>query len=354
MIKLPMKQPAAGIVAGLTVMALCLLFISLFSFGTFTGWVAYTIQCMIPMQVVIGVTWGSGQPAFAQRSQPVKGLLLVLLSVVVGVIVAAILHATIGGRVSPPAPMVIMFTIIQVLSTFALSIIWGNWPFSGMFKNPVAAGMAMLVAAYLITYVIFRVFFDFGFMQGAPVYVPSLDPHGLFNAWNVVVWYITVITIMFMMLHFDLWPLTSFPSVMKQPTLGIVWTLVVVVLGTAAYQIGVTLLGMDVVVFMLRAPIPFIFGTILVLNVLQNSVFSSFKQPVKGILNTLLAAALGVGLAQIYAALSPYTTAVLKSGPPSYDLEIWTASALLGVTFPCLIFAAEFFKLWPFKKAEAA
>ena len=347
-----MKQPAAGIVASLTVIVISLAFISLFSFGTFTGWVAYFIQCMIPMQIVIGVTWGSNQPAFAQGGQPKKGILLILLSVVVGAIFAAILWATVGGSVNPPAPMVIMFSIIEVLATFWLAIVWGNWPFSAMFKNPVADGMAMLVATYLITYAIFRIFYDYGFMQGAPVYVPALDPHGMFNAWNITVWYITVLTVMFFMLHFDLWPLTSFPQLMKQPVLGLVWTLVIAVVGSIVYQIGVTALGMDVVIFMLRVPIPFIFGTILVLNVLQNSVFASFKQPVKGLLNASLAAVLGVVLARTYAALSAYTTGALKSGGPSYDLEIWTASALLGVTFPFLIFSAEFFRLWPFKKEQ--
>jgi len=44
-------------------------------------------------------------------------------------------------------------------------------------------------------------------------------------------------------------------------------------------------------------------------------------------------------------------TGVLKSGPPAYDFELWIASALLGVTFPLLIFHAEFFKLWPLKRS---
>jgi hypothetical protein len=45
-------------------------------------------------------------------------------------------------------------------------------------------------------------------------------------------------------------------------------------------------------------------------------------------------------------------TGVLKSGPPTNDFEIWLATALLGVTFPFLIFFAEFFKMWPLVKAK--
>jgi hypothetical protein len=41
-------------------------------------------------------------------------------------------------------------------------------------------------------------------------------------------------------------------------------------------------------------------------------------------------------------------TANLPLGPtPADDFERWLASALLGVTFPFLIFYAEFFKMWP-------
>ncbi len=334
-------------------MVIALVFVSLFSFGTFTGWVAYTIQCMIPMQIVIAVTWGSNQPAWARRSRPIKGFLLLLLSALVGLVMAAILHATIGGRVSPPAPMLIQFTIIQVLALFWLAIMWGNWPFSVLFKNPIVAGFAMLVAGILITWVYFRVFFNYEFMKGAPVYAPALDPHGLVNATSILVATLTVMTVMFLMLHFDLWPLTSFPAIMKQPYLGLVWTLVIVVVGMGVYELAVGVLGMDPMIFMLRAPIPFIFGTILVLNVLRNSLFAKFTQPLKGVLNAATAAVLGSILAKIYAVLSATTTGAIQSGPPGYDLEIWTASALLGVTFPFLIFAAEFFGLWPFQREEA-
>jgi hypothetical protein len=89
-----------------------------------------------------------------------------------------------------------------------------------------------------------------------------------------------------------------------------------------------------------------------VLNMLQGSLFPTLKQPVKGLLSAAMAAIVGIVLAKTYAWLSQWTTGVIHPGPPSYDLEIWTASALLGVTFPFLIFSAEFFKLWPFKKAD--
>jgi len=57
----------------------------------------------------------------------------------------------------------------------------------------------------------------------------------------------------------------------------------------------------------------------------------------------------GTVLALMYGALAPVVTGVLAPGPPGNDFERWLASALLGVTFPFLIFLAEFFKMWPLK-----
>jgi hypothetical protein len=63
-------------------------------------------------------------------------------------------------------------------------------------------------------------------------------------------------------------------------------------------------------------------------------------------------AIIGTVLAQLYRHLAPTVTGALPSGPPTYATEIWLASAMLGVTFPFLIFFAEFFKFWPLGKSE--
>ncbi len=346
-------QPAAGLIATAVIVAISLAFISLFELSTFTGWVAYCIECVIPMQIVIGITWATKHPRFAAaRSQPARGVLLALVTLVAGVVTGALFFYTVNGGINPPTPFLLMFIIIVVLTTFAASIMWGGWPFMSMIARPVPAGLAMLASCYLVAYVIFRVFFNYAFMRGAPVYVASLDPQGLFNAWSAVVYYVTVIAVMFLMLSFDLWPLTKFPRIMKQPVLGIVWSLVCLVAGFAAYYIGVKALKMDVVSFMVHVPVAFIFGTIIVLNMLQGSLYAKLAQPLKGLCNVVTVAAAGTLLFEVYNALSSRVTGPLKAGPPSYDFELWIASALLGVTFPLLVFHAEFFKLWPFKQAE--
>ena len=348
------KQVAVGFLATFIVIAISLGFVSRFSFPVFAGWVSFYLLCIIPMEVIASVTWGAQQPAFVGAlKQPAKGLAYVIICLVAGAIIAPIQFAIVGKSIGPPTPMLMMCTVVSVVIAFWLAIMWGGWPFTKMIKNPVAAGLTLLVVSYLLNYLLFRIFFSYEFMAGAPVYVPSLDPHGLFNAWLAQVFYLSALMMMFVVIHFDLWPLTKFPAVMQQPVLGIVWTIIVLALGGAAFYIGVFVLKMDPVQFMVRVPVPFIFGTIVCLNMMQGAMFSKLTQPVKGIVSTAVAAAIGALLAMAYGLLAPVVTGVLRPGPPSYDFEIWLASALLGVTFPFLIFHAEFFKLWPLKKASS-
>jgi hypothetical protein len=111
---------------------------------------------------------------------------------------------------------------------------------------------------------------------------------------------------------------------------------------------------MDVVHFLVTVSVPFIFGSIVVLNMLQNSLFASMTQPLKGVANTVAIIIIGGVLSWVYGLLAPMVTGTLNAGPPAYDFEIWLASSLLSVTFPFLIFYAEFFQYWPLAKPAAA
>ena len=346
-----LKQPGIGTAATAIIIVIALGFVSLFDFPTFAGWVAYYLLCVIPIQIVMAVTWGANPGFAAKASQPAKGVLLTLFALVVGAIVAPVRFLVVGGSISPPTPMLAMCTIVSVPITFWAAIMWGGWPFTSVIKNQLAAGLTMLVVCYAVNYALFRVFFDYGFMQGAPVYVASLDPHGLFNAWKALVFYLSALAAMFLIINFDLWPLTTSPAVLQQPVLGLVWTVAALALGGIAFYIGVEAMGMDPVAYMVRGPVPFIFGSIVVLNMLQNSLFARVAQPAKGVLNVVAVTVIGTVLARMYMALAPTVTGALHAGPPSYDFEIWLASALLSVTFPFLIFYAEFLKMWPLRKS---
>jgi hypothetical protein len=103
-----------------------------------------------------------------------------------------------------------------------------------------------------------------------------------------------------------------------------------------------------------RITAPFIFGTIIVLNMLQNSLFAKLKQPAKGVANLIAAAVIGVALGQLYGMVSDTLFGLLPMGAPGYEYEIWLVNALLSVTFPFLIFYAAYFNYWPLVSQAAS
>jgi hypothetical protein len=334
-------------------MAVALGYISAFDFGTFAGWVSFVMLGLIPMQVVIVVLWGAN-PAFASRlSQPIKGIALVLVTAVATAVISPVVFMLVGEGMAPPGPIPSHYVVIVVPTTFWLAIMMGGWPFTKMTPNPIASGLAVLVAAYVVTYVVFRIFFNYDFMQGAPVYLESA-PNGMFNGVSALVFYVTALAVMFLVLCFDLWPMTLFPAVMTQPVLGIVWTLIALVGAGLATSIGINVAGADPMAFLTEVTVPFIFGSIIVLNMLQNTLFGRMAQPLKGVMNTIAAMAIGLMLAHLYISLSARVTGPLLSGPPGYDREVWLANALLSVTFPFLIYHAVFFGYWPLVGAPKA
>jgi len=340
------SQPALGLLSSAAVMVIALVFVSAFDFGTFAGWVAFAMLGLIPMQIVVAVLWGAS-PAFAgSLRQPVKGVVLVLVTVVATAVITPLVFGSVGEGVSPPGPIPSHFAVIVVPTTFWLAIMMGGWPFSRMTSNALVSGLLVLVASYVVTYVVFRMFFNYDFLQGAPVYLQSA-PKGIYNGVSALVFYVTALAVMFVVLCFDLWPLTRFPAIMTQPVLGLVWTAIALAGAALAVSIGIGRLGMDPMAFLTQVTAPFIFGSIIVLNMLQNSLFAKASQPLKGVLNTLAAALLGVILARLYVLLAPSVTGVLPSGAPGYEREIWLVNALLSVTFPFLIYFAVFLAYWP-------
>ena len=153
---------------------------------------------------------------------------------------------------------------------------------------------------------------------------------------------------MFLLLHFDLWPLTTAPALMKQPALGAAWTLIAAAVGAVVMWITLGRLALDPMYVLTRITAPFIFGTIIVLNMLQNSLFARLRQPVKGVANAIAAAVIGGVLAQLYGRVDRLLVGIeLPSGAPGYEYELWLVNALLSVTFPFLIFSAAYFTFWP-------
>jgi hypothetical protein len=343
-----LAQPRLGLISAIVALAASLLFVGLFSWPTFGGWVSVGLMCAIPTAIIVG--------AFARdevirqlrhRPQPVRGLVLLVGTAVVALVVAVVHGQTIGGGISPPVPMLAQAIITSVLVTFWLVIVWGGWPFS-LIPNRLVGSVALLLGVYVVNALQFHLLFNYAFLRGAPVYRAALDPQGVVDAWDATVFGVTMLAVMFLLLHLDLWPLSRVPALSRQPSLGLAWTAVLVVVAAPVFWLGTRVAGLPDPVFLVRVPIPFIFGSVLMLNTFQGSLVSRLRPPVRGVVSAVAAAALGSMLAAAYSALMPVLTGSLASGPPSFDAELWLANALLAVTFPLLAIHADYFDLWPF------
>jgi hypothetical protein len=315
------------------------------------GWVTYILCCMVPPELVVCVLWGSKGPECVEKlGQPAKGILLTLFVAVAGLLIATCAFYTAGGGFGPPTPMLVQYVILVVPVFFLNLFMFHGWPFI-LIKNRFAAGLLLIPGLYVIGYLLFRILFNYAFLAGAPVYVASLDPHGLLNAWLALTFFIGVVVGLFMTLLFDLWPMTLSPRVMRPSVLPIVWTLLNIAISSALLGVFLVWLKMDVVVIMVRLMIAFLFGAILLLIMFQGSLFSRLKQPVKGIVNVAVSAVVGLALCNLYALLAPHLGAPLPPGPPQYGLELWLASSLLAVSFPVLSGVSGMFEFWPFVRA---
>ena len=170
-----MAQPALGLMASALVIAISAGYIAVWDFGTFNGWVAFFALCFIPFEVVTGVIWGGNPPFVSGLRQPVKGLVLLLVTLLVGAVVAQIVYRTLGASQGAPGPMLAFFSICVIVTTFFWTIAFGGWPFTAMIKNPLAAGLATWLACYVVGFAIYWLCCDFTYLEGAPVYVPSAD-----------------------------------------------------------------------------------------------------------------------------------------------------------------------------------
>ena len=97
--------------------------------------------------------------------------------------------------------------------------------------------------------------------------------------------------------------------------------------------------------FLTQVAVPFIFGSIIVLNMLQSSLVARMTQPLKGVMNTIAAAAIGSFLPTVRFS-HPHGDRSAALGPLGYERRSGSRTPL-SVTFPFLIYHAVFFGYWP-------
>jgi hypothetical protein len=356
-----LKQPLLGLMATVIVFFIAFALINMFNTEMFLSWACFLALTIIPIQIIVGLVWQSNYPPPAAKlEQPLKGIYLMLISAMVAAIVAAWSLKTVGGYIVPPTPFLIFFLIMMVIMTFWSVVVWQCWPASAISGHPAFVGFGTQIVAVVVAWILFKVFFDFGFAKGAPFYSASLDPGGLVNAWSALAYFLTTLALILAWVELDFWPLSSIakktPAIGKQPLWGIIATVVLLVAAYIAQTIFTAGFGMDVVAYMVQAPICMIFGEFIMLLLFQTSPFQTVKQPAKGVLLIVSSIILALIMYRLYHWFSFLVAGALPSGPPGYVIELWLATSLLSFTFPVIAAYTGPFNYWPLSepKSQAA
>ncbi|MDO8608098.1 MAG: hypothetical protein Q7R40_16300 [Phaeospirillum sp.] len=355
---LGLKQPVLGIITALVAVCLSLAFAAQFNPAIFGSWVAQVIMSAIPMQIVIGLVWQSAYPgALGRMGQPVKGLAILAMMLAAAMVMTPVILLLVNGGIGMPTPFAIMFTIVSVCSAFWLVAVFQCWPMAVLSKHPGVIGMGVLVLAYVTTYVVFRLGFDFSAMKGAPFYAAALDPRGAFPAWNALSFIVTTVSVIMGLVLLDFWPTATIaaaiPALSRQPLFGLLNAVLVLAIAAAMWTVGVRVMGMDVVDYMVRVPVSGLFGEFIMLVMMQTAPFQTTRQPVKGMLLLALVTVLAVAMYRAYAAAAIVLMGAMPGGAPGYGLDLWIATAMLSVTFPVFVALGDGFAFWPLSRPDA-
>jgi len=335
----------------MVVLAIAAACIAPFEIHFFVDWVGIAFMAATPAQIVLGLLWHNSKPdAVARLTQPLKGLALTLITILATALVLSLVLVTVGkGHGS--TPMLAHYFIMTIVVAMWMIPIWQCWPLTMTSKNPVIFGILTLVFTYLLAYVLWFMFFDYGMLReiGHPHYYEDLDPKGLFGMWAALIFFTTTAGVIVVHFLFDLWPIEKLSMGKPQPVRGLIATLYLLALAWALMALFINVLGMPPVEYMVRVPVSMIFGTFLVNNMMQFALFRGWQQPVRGLLLMACAAVVGVLMYELYRwASGLHVGEQLGVGPQGgFAQEIWIASAMLGVTFPVIFVASGFFGFWP-------
>ncbi|WP_407261963.1 hypothetical protein [Klebsiella quasipneumoniae] len=257
----------------------------------------------------------------------------------------------VGGGTMPPTPFVTIYLIASVPVTFCLIALFGGWPFNIISKNPWLQGGMLLVAAYAITWLLFHTLFNFSFAQDAPFYNPALDPHGVFVAWQPLTAALDALLFMLLLALFDFWPLSSLtqrmPLLSQQPFCGLAALLLVALLSAILWWIFQSVIAMDIVVFMVNICVTMIFGMFILLVPLEGVRSLQIQQPWRGLALAVAAVIFAALMLMLYTFIAEKMFH-FPENDKQHAIEFWLASSMLSVTFPSMVFFAQYFHFWPF------
>lgn len=319
----------------------------------FLTWVGTFFLCGTPFQIMMAVVWGHKVPAFVcELAQPIKGIVLTGMFTLAGAVITPVLFFTVGQGVM--SPILIHYAIQSVGVSLLVIIIFGCWPINKLTTNSIVLGLGTLVYCYILNFILFKLFYNYSFMAGAPFYTEALNPGGLFNGITALTFAVTVVAMVMVLIMFEMWPVPNILKNGKQPMFGFFATVLLLITSGIIYYVFVGVIEMEPMDFMVRGPVCIIFGAFLVDNMLQFQLFSNMQQPLKGVAKLLLCLLGAFVMYRLYEWVLPlFVGSELPAGAASgYAKEAWIGTAMLGITFPVINIVSGAFDFWPIKREK--
>jgi len=319
-----LQQPRRG---------LFILLVSLLvAFGISSVWTPDVLQgaffafalCLVPIFVVMGL-FRNGWPA-EKLEQPARGILLLLLAMIIGIITFMWIKLAIGGGAVSPITNIYGITVVTII--VVSGPLFGFWPFAGRFSLPFA-GIWWFISVYVIGFILFRIFYNFEFMSGAPFYNAAIDPKGMFMAVSPLTVVVMGLPFAFVFLHLGMWPFSK----LKQPWLGIATCATTWILSGIMYLITTSALGYGVAEAQVKFGVFGVFGMMIGLMIFETWPGRAIPNPLGGLVNILLGIVLSIAMFFMVRSFG------LWAFPGSPDLVgdglyNWMATVALGVCFP--------------------
>lgn len=335
-----------------------------FGMDTFNGSFTLFSMAVIPMLFVMCVGWQGQFPPTGRLPRPWRGLLLLALMFVTGLVIYyCILHFYSSGI---PQPYSNLYAIASIITTVFLLLAFGMWPFNKLPR--LIGGLAVLVVAYLITWPLLQLLnfsmlsFPTGlnpspigavsfYAEGGPLaQFAAQAPMGPFP-WEMgfTFWLLMVVPVLTFPI-LGMWPFSKSQLLMKQPLLGILISLSSAVFSAIVFVIGVVIIKVEPIHLVVYA-VSYLFGLLLIMNIFQTWPGRKIgKQPAAGFVNIILSIIIGIAAFYLIQAFANWHFGEAMVYPSNLFAM---ANIMLGLSFPAWAVYSTFFDFWPLPPTPA-
>jgi hypothetical protein len=338
-----LRQPGRGLFILVVSLLVALGIATLWAPDTLQGAPFGFVLCLVPQIVVMGLFW-KGWPA-EKFEQPARGILLLILTALIGIVSFMWTKLLIGGGHLSPVTNMYGVTVVTLL--VIIGPLLGLWPLAGKLSKPFD-GIGWLILIFGIGFILFRTLFNFDSLSAAAWYNAAVFPHGRFPADVPFAVIVMGLPFAYALLHFGMWPLAG----LKQPWLGLSACAVVWILALILYLVMTEVFGLGATEAQVKFGVYGVFGMMIWSNMFEIWPGSGWPQPMGGLIRILLSLGVSAGMFYLIRSfgfwLFPDSAALEGEG-----LYRWMGTVALGLCFPFFAMYTGMFQSWPLPLAPS-